>query len=96
LIGINAAIASPTGYYSGYSYAIPVDIVKKVVNDLIKYGSVQRGFLGAAFIDAGRLTQAQKEQAKVPANVDGVYITDVVANGAAKEAGIQPGDVINS
>lgn len=94
LIGINAAIASPTGYYSGYSYAIPVDIVKKVVNDLIKYGSVQRGFLGATFIDAGRLTNEQKKQANVPENVDGVYITDVIANGAAKEAGIKPGDVI--
>lgn len=94
LIGINAAIASPTGYYSGYSYAIPVDIVKKVVNDLIKYGSVQRGFLGAMYLDASRLTDQQKVQAKVPANVDGVYITDVVPNGAAKEAGIQPGDVI--
>src|SRR5690348_3735831 len=94
LIGINSAIASPTGYYSGYSYAIPVDIVKKVVNDLIKYGSVQRGFLGAAFLDASRLTDQQKKQANVPENVDGVYITDVVANGAAKEAGIQPGDVI--
>ena len=94
LIGINAAIASPTGYYSGYSYAIPVDIVKKVVNDLIKYGSVQRGFLGAAFIDAGRLTDDQKKQANIPENVEGVYITDVVKNGAAKEAGIQPGDVI--
>jgi serine protease Do len=94
LIGINSAIASPTGYYSGYSYAIPVDIVKKVVNDLIKYGSVQRGFLGAAFIDAGRLTDEQKQQAKIPANVDGVYITDLVKDGAAKEAGIQVGDVI--
>lgn len=94
MIGVNAAIASPTGYYSGYSYAIPVDIVKKVVNDLIKYGSVQRGFLGAAFLDAGRLTDQQKKQANVPENVDGVYITDVVANGAAKEAGIKPGDVI--
>jgi len=94
LIGINSAIASPTGYYSGYSYAIPVDIVKKVVNDLIKYGSVQRGFLGAAFIDAGVLNSEQKQQAHIPENVEGVYITDVVKNGAAKEAGIQAGDVI--
>ncbi len=94
LIGINSAIASPTGYYSGYSYAIPVDIVKKVVNDLIKYGSVQRGFLGAAFIDAGPLISDQKKQENIPTDVDGVYITDVVKNGAAKEAGIQPGDVI--
>ena len=48
LVGINSAIASPTGYYSGYSYAIPVNIVKKVVDDLIKYGNVQRGFLGVS------------------------------------------------
>jgi len=94
LIGINSAIASPTGYYSGYSYAIPVDIVKKVVNDLIKYGSVQRGFLGATFIDASRLSDDQKQQAKVPASVDGIYITDLVSDGAAKAAGIQVGDVI--
>lgn len=94
LIGINAAIASPTGYYSGYSYAIPVDIVKKVVNDLIKYGSVQRGFLGAAFLDASRLTDDQKQQAHIPVNVEGVYITDLVKDGAAKAAGMQVGDVI--
>lgn len=94
LIGINAAIASPTGYYSGYSYAIPVDIVKKVVNDLIKYGSVQRGFLGAAFLDASRLSDDQKQQAHIPVNVEGVYITDLVKDGAAKAAGMQVGDVI--
>jgi len=94
LIGINAAIASPTGYYSGYSYAIPVDIVKKVVNDLIKYGSVQRGFLGAAFLDASRLTDDQKQQAHIPVDVEGVYITDLVKDGAAKAAGMQVGDVI--
>jgi len=94
LIGINSAIASPTGYYSGYSYAIPVDIVKKVVNDLIKYGSVQRGFLGATFIDAGRLTDDQKKQAQVPASADGIYITNLVKDGGAAEAGVQVGDEI--
>ena len=52
LVGVNSAIASPTGYYSGYSYAIPVNIVKKVVDDLIKFGSVQRGFLGVSFLNA--------------------------------------------
>src|SRR5690606_225043 len=46
LIGINAAIASPTGSYAGYSYAIPSNLVQKVVNDLIKYGDVKRGFIG--------------------------------------------------
>ncbi|HEY5462685.1 MAG TPA: trypsin-like peptidase domain-containing protein [Hanamia sp.] len=94
LIGINSAIASETGYYSGYSYAIPVDIVKKVVNDLIKYGSVQRGFLGAMFMDAGMMSDDQKKANNVPLSADGIYITNLLTNGAAKEAGIQVGDVI--
>ncbi|MDP4286150.1 MAG: trypsin-like peptidase domain-containing protein [Bacteroidota bacterium] len=94
LIGINSAIASPTGYYNGYSYAIPVDIVKKVVNDLIKYGSVQRGFLGAMFMDAGMMTSQQKQANKIPESVDGIYITDLVKNGAAIEGGIKVGDQI--
>ena len=94
LIGINSAIASETGYYSGYSYAIPVDIVKKVVNDLIKYGSVQRGFLGAMFLDASVMNSDQKKANNVPESVDGIYITNLVENGGAKEAGIKVGDVI--
>jgi serine protease Do len=94
LIGINSAIASPTGYYNGYSYAIPVDIVKKVINDLVKYGSVQRGFLGAMFIDAGKLNDQEKKKENIPANVDGIYITDLTKDGAAIQAGIQKGDVI--
>ena len=94
LVGINSAIASPTGYYNGYSYAIPVNIVKKVINDLIKYGSVQRGFLGAMFVDAGALTDQQKKQANVPSNVDGIYITDLTKTGGALEAGMKKGDVI--
>lgn len=94
LIGINSAIASPTGYYSGYSYAIPVDIVKKVVNDLIKYGSVQRGFLGAMFLDAGLLTEEQKQKEKIPVSADGIYITNLVKDGAAAQAGIKVGDQI--
>jgi S1-C subfamily serine protease len=71
-----------------------VDIVKKVVNDLIKYGSVQRGFLGAMFLDATGLTNEQKERANVPTSADGIYITNLVTDGAAKEAGIQVGDQI--
>ncbi len=94
LIGINSAIASPTGYYNGYSYAIPVDIVKKVVNDLVKYGSVQRGFLGAMFIDASSLSDQEKQKNNVPLSVDGIYITDLTKDGAAMQAGIQKGDVI--
>lgn len=94
LIGINSAIASPTGYYNGYSYAIPVDIVKKVVNDLVKYGSVQRGFLGAMFMDAGILTNEQKEANKIPLSADGIYITNLVKDGAAMQGGIKVGDLI--
>lgn len=94
LIGINSAIASPTGFYSGYSYAIPVNIVKKVVNDLIKYGTVQRGFLGAQFIDAAGLTDEEKELRKIPLSADGIYIDEVTTNGAANAAGIKKGDII--
>ncbi|HEY5391501.1 MAG TPA: trypsin-like peptidase domain-containing protein [Hanamia sp.] len=94
LIGINSAIASPTGYYSGYSYAIPVDIVKKVVNDLIKYGSVQRGFLGATFVDASLLSDDQKKANNVPVTADGIYITNLLKNGAAEIGGIKVGDII--
>ena len=60
LIGINSAIASPTGYYSGYSYAIPVNIAKKVVDDLIRYGTVQRGYLGIQFSNAADMSVEQK------------------------------------
>jgi len=94
LIGINSAIASPTGFYSGYSYAIPVNIVRKVVNDLIKYGSVQRGFLGAQFIDASLLSDEDKVKANVPEKADGIYISAVTSNGAANAAGIRKGDII--
>ncbi len=94
LIGINSAIASPTGYYNGYSYAIPVNIVKKVINDLIKFGSVQRGFLGAMFIDAGLLNEQEKQKENIPSSADGIYITDLTKTGAAIEAGIKKGDII--
>ncbi|MGI8582296.1 MAG: S1C family serine protease, partial [Chitinophagaceae bacterium] len=94
LIGINSAIASPTGVYAGYSYAIPVNIVRKVINDLVKYGSVQRGFLGAQYTDATGLTDEEKKQLQLPVNADGIYITNLSSNGAAKAAGIKEGDII--
>jgi S1-C subfamily serine protease len=64
------------------------------VNDLIKYGSVQRGFLGAMFVDAGPLNDEQKQKNQVPLSADGIYITNLVKNGAAAQAGIQVGDQI--
>ena len=92
LIGINTAIATPTGVYAGYAFAIPVDIVKKVSNDLMNYGSVSRGFLGISIRDMD--SKIAKE-----INIDranGVYVDSVSANGAAREAGVKAKDVIIS
>ena len=94
LIGINSAIASPTGYYSGYSYAIPVNIVKKVVDDLIKFGTVQRGFLGVSFINASDLSDDEKKKAGIPISAEGIYASDVPTDGGAYAAGIRKGDVL--
>lgn len=94
LIGINSAIASPTGYYSGYSYAIPVNIVKKVVDDLIKYGTVQRGFLGVSFVNASDMAEEDKKRNGIPSNAEGIYASDVPVDGGAYAAGIRKGDVI--
>ena len=94
LVGVNSAIASPTGYYSGYSYAIPVNIVKKVVDDLIKFGTVQRGFLGVRFVNASDLTDDDKKRQGIPAAAEGIYVTDVPTDGGAYEAGIRKGDML--
>ncbi len=95
LIGINSAIASPTGYYSGYSYAIPVNIAKKVVDDLIKFGTVQRGYLGIQFAPATDMTEEQKKKNGIPTEAyDGIFVTDVPTDGAAYAAGIRKGDKI--
>ncbi|MEQ9300950.1 MAG: Do family serine endopeptidase [Cyclobacteriaceae bacterium] len=90
LVGINTAIASPTGAYAGYGFAIPSNIVNKVVEDLLKYGVVQRGYLGVTIrgID-GNLA---KEKDLVVTK--GVYIDSVAENSAALAAGIESGDVI--
>ncbi len=90
LIGINTAIATQTGTFSGYSFAVPSNIVSKVVEDLIRYGNVQRAFLGVTIRDVnGKL--AEEKNLKV---YDGVYVDSLVAKGSAKAAGIIKGDVI--
>jgi Do/DeqQ family serine protease len=95
LIGINSAIASPTGYYSGYSYAIPVNIAKKVVDDIIKFGTVQRGFMGIQFGEAGSMSEDQKSKLGIEANTtDGIYVTEAQTDGGAYLAGIRKGDQI--
>ncbi|MEY3323576.1 MAG: hypothetical protein RLZZ417_3159 [Bacteroidota bacterium] len=90
LIGINTAIASPTGVFAGYSFAVPSNIVAKIVTDLREHGTVQRGYLGAIIrgID-GRYAQ----EMKLPVN-EGVYVDSVLSDGAAAKAGIMKGDII--
>jgi serine protease Do len=90
LIGINTAIATPTGVYAGYAFAIPVDIVKKVANDLMNFGSVQRGVLGISIRD---LNSSLAKDIKID-RANGVYVDSVTVSGAAKEAGIKAKDVI--
>jgi Do/DeqQ family serine protease len=90
LIGINTAIASETGSYAGYAFAIPVDLVKKVVNDIMKYGKVQRGLLGVSIQD---INQEFADNKGFP-DLKGVYVAEIVDDGAAQKAGIKKGDVI--
>ena len=90
LVGINTAIVSPSGGYAGISFAIPVSIIKKVVSDLIEYGSVQRAFLGVSIVDV----TADLVKDKGLEKIEGVYVTEVRNDGAAQKAGIEPGDVI--
>ncbi|NBV13836.1 MAG: PDZ domain-containing protein, partial [Sphingobacteriia bacterium] len=90
LIGINTAIASQTGSYAGYAFAIPSQIVKKVINDLKEFGTVQRGFLGVSIRDV----DAQFAEEEGLKNLKGVYVQEVNAGSAGEEAGIRRGDVI--
>ena len=93
LVGINSAIASPTGSYAGYSYAIPANLVRKVVADLKQYGTVQRGYLGIQYLDRKSATPEQLSALGLD-RTDGVYVQDVTTNGGAISAGIRKGDFI--
>jgi S1-C subfamily serine protease len=94
LIGINSAIASQTGSYAGYSYAIPVNIVRKITGDLIKYGAVQRAYLGIEYMP----DDAPEEEFRKAGITqgEGVYVRNVPEGGAAAAAGIKKGDYITS
>ena len=92
LIGINSAIASPTGAYAGYSFTIPVNIVKKIVNDLMKFGTVQRAYLGIQYAPDNISDEAKKQIGVTDS--EGIYVTDVPTGGAAYSAGLRKGDVI--
>ena len=90
LVGINTAIVSKTGSYAGYSFAVPVNIVKKISEDFIEYGSVRRALLG---IFMQNVTEELKEEKELH-SLSGVYIEEVVRNGAADKAGVKEGDVL--
>lgn len=92
VIGINSAIASPTGTYSGYAFAVPSAIAQKVVIDLRKYGEVQRGVLG---VQIRNLTEELAKEYDLDVdNYNGAYIVAIKRDGAAEKAGIKPGDII--
>jgi len=90
LIGINSAIASTTGAYTGYSFAIPVNIVKKVTSDLMEFGAVQRAYIGVSIRE---LDQELADDLKME-RIHGVYVNGLTEGGAAADAGMEPGDVI--
>ena len=92
LVGINTAIVSTTGSYTGYSFAVPSNIVQKVVSDLIDFGSVKRAMLG---ITGGTIDDRVAKEYKLSVS-EGVYVSEVVKGGAADKAGIKSGDVISA
>ena len=92
LVGINAAIASRTGSYEGYSFAIPSNIVKKVVEDFLQYGALQRAYIGVGIAE---ITEELAESKGIEVT-SGLYVLDVHENGGAKAAGIKEDDIILS
>jgi Do/DeqQ family serine protease len=92
LIGINTAITSPTGNFSGYAFAVPVNIVHKVVENLKEYGTVQRAVLG---ISMSEITSELARELKIE-DMSGIYVHEVIPGGAAQKAGLKKGDIIKS
>jgi serine protease Do len=93
LVGIVSAIASPTGAYAGYSYAIPVNIAKKIINDLLEFGTVQRAYLGISYLPE-TAPDAEREKLSFKEG-QGVMVLDVAKDGAMANSGIQKGDYIS-
>jgi len=98
LVGINAMIYSQTGSYAGYGFAIPTSIMNKVVDDLRKYGTVQRALLGISGQDVSTYIDMQQEKGQSVdlGTVNGIYVAEVSADGAASAAGLKSGDVITA
>ncbi|MFV0159244.1 Do family serine endopeptidase [Empedobacter falsenii] len=99
LIGINTAISSPTGAYSGYGFAVPANLVKKVVEDIKSYGMVQRGYLGIKGFDLSNEDAVKQYNREFKKNVKtdkGVMVTELVSKGSAIDSGIEEGDIITA
>lgn len=101
LVGINAMLYSQTGSFTGYGFAIPTTIMNKVVDDLKKYGTVQRALLGISGMDLNKYVDQQKEKGKSDSELDfgvteGVIILEVPVDGAAAEAGLEEKDVVTA
>ncbi len=94
LVGINTAILSRTGSYTGYAFAVPVDIAKKVVNDLIKFGVVQKAFLGGNVIEYDFQTATKYDLDATVKEFKGVVLAELDKTGAAKNSGLKLGDII--
>lgn len=90
LIGINTMISSPTGSYAGYSFAVPSNITRKIIEDIMEFGNVQRGVLGAV---GNELNGVRAKELGIK-QTEGYYITNVIENSGAAKAGIKKGDVI--
>lgn len=101
LVGINAMLYSQTGSFTGYGFAIPTTIMNKVVEDLKKYGTVQRALLGISGADLNKYVDEQKDKGKTDADLDfgvteGIIVLEVPVDGAAAVAGIEEKDVITA
>ena len=90
LIGINTMISSPTGSYAGYSFAIPSNLARKIIEDLMEFGNVQRGILG---VEGGELNALASKELGVP-ETQGFYIQKVSKNSGAEKGGLEKGDII--
>ncbi len=94
LVGINTAILSRTGSYTGYAFAVPVDIAKKVVNDLIKFGIVQKAFIGGSVLDYDYQTIQRYNLSTTEKDFRGVVLAELDKEGSANDSGLKLGDII--
>ena len=90
LVGINTMISSPTGSYAGYSFAVPSNITRKIIEDLMEFGNVQRGILG---VEGGELNSKVSQEIGID-DTEGFYVENVTKNSGAEKAGIKSGDII--